>query len=73
MRLNACSSSAVRARLAESSDDDGDGGGGGGGGGARRSRYTRDFDELRRLGKGGQGTVFVARHKIDHAEYAVQN
>ena len=44
-------------------------------GGAPRpvvSRYEEEFDEKRRLGKGGQGTVFVAHRTLDGIDYAVK-
>eukprot|EP01046_Picozoa_sp_COSAG06_P017947 COSAG06_NODE_1235_length_10137_cov_16.765989_1_plen_943_part_00 len=36
------------------------------------SRYEQEFKEIRRLGKGGQGTVFVAHRKLDGIDYAVK-
>ena len=36
------------------------------------SRYTEEFDEVRKLGKGGQGTVFVAHRHLDGIDYAVK-
>jgi serine/threonine protein kinase len=36
------------------------------------SRYHREFQELRRLGRGGQGTVFVVENLLDGIEYAVK-
>ena len=36
------------------------------------SRYDREFAELRRLGRGGQGTVFVVENVLDGIEYAVK-
>ncbi|EEB06881.2 PEK protein kinase Hri1 [Schizosaccharomyces japonicus yFS275] len=38
----------------------------------RASRYETDFEELEMLGKGGFGTVYRARNKIDGAEYALK-
>ena len=39
---------------------------------ARPSRYREEFDEGRRLGKGGFGRVVRARHKLDGVDYAVK-
>jgi len=36
------------------------------------SRYSSDFDSIRRLGRGGFGIVFEARNKIDDCHYAVK-
>lgn len=36
------------------------------------SRYSEEFNEKRRLGKGGQGTVFVAHRSLDGIDYAVK-
>eukprot|EP01052_Picozoa_sp_SAG31_P025892 SAG31_NODE_2302_length_5976_cov_5.112813_1_plen_1216_part_00 len=36
------------------------------------SRYAREFQEVRRLGRGGQGTVFVVENMLDGIEYAVK-
>lgn len=36
------------------------------------TRYTRDFDEFGVLGKGGYGTVFHVKHKLDGRPYAVK-
>ncbi|KAH9834307.1 Protein tyrosine kinase [Teratosphaeria destructans] len=36
------------------------------------SRYLRDFDELGILGKGGYGTVYHVKHRLDNIEYAVK-
>lgn len=36
------------------------------------SRYLRDFDELGVLGKGGYGTVYQVKHKLDNVQYAVK-
>lgn len=36
------------------------------------SRYAEEFVEKRRLGKGGQGTVFVAHRTLDGIDYAVK-
>ncbi|KAF2764914.1 kinase-like protein [Teratosphaeria nubilosa] len=36
------------------------------------SRYLCDFDELGVLGKGGYGTVFHVKHRLDNIEYAVK-
>jgi translation initiation factor 2-alpha kinase 3 len=36
------------------------------------SQYLRDFEELGFLGKGGYGTVFHVRHKLDSQAYAVK-
>lgn len=36
------------------------------------SRYSNDFDSIRRLGRGGFGIVFEAKNKIDDCHYAVK-
>ncbi|KAI9184103.1 hypothetical protein H9P43_003156 [Blastocladiella emersonii ATCC 22665] len=36
------------------------------------TRYRTDFIELRRLGKGGFGSVWHVRHKLDGREYAIK-
>ncbi|XP_054167249.1 eukaryotic translation initiation factor 2-alpha kinase-like [Oppia nitens] len=36
------------------------------------SRYESDFEEIKRLGKGGFGVVFEAKHLIDESHYAVK-
>ncbi|KAI9223278.1 kinase-like domain-containing protein [Blastocladiella britannica] len=36
------------------------------------SRYATDFTEIRRLGRGGFGSVFHVRNKLDGREYAVK-
>lgn len=36
------------------------------------SRYSSDFDSIRRLGRGGFGIVFEAKNKIDDCNYAVK-
>ncbi|KAK5121450.1 hypothetical protein LTR85_005283 [Meristemomyces frigidus] len=36
------------------------------------NRYARDFDELGILGKGGYGTVYCVKHKLDSNQYAVK-
>ncbi|OQR92721.1 heme regulated eukaryotic translation initiation factor-like protein [Achlya hypogyna] len=36
------------------------------------SRYARDFDEIRLIGQGGFGQVFMARHKLDGICYAIK-
>lgn len=36
------------------------------------NRYHAEFEELRRVGRGGFGTVFEARHRLDHRLYAVK-
>ncbi|KAL9622257.1 MAG: hypothetical protein Q9160_003440 [Pyrenula sp. 1 TL-2023] len=36
------------------------------------SRYVSDFQEIGFLGKGGYGTVYHARHKVDNQDYAVK-
>ena len=37
-----------------------------------RSRYSQDFEEVRMLGRGGFGSVFLAVNKLDKVEYAVK-
>ena len=39
---------------------------------ALRSRYSLEFEQLTRLGKGGFGRVYRARHILDGVEYAVK-
>lgn len=36
------------------------------------SRYKHDFEELGKIGEGGAGRVFKARHKIDRNIYAIK-
>lgn len=36
------------------------------------SRFTDDFDDIEELEKGGCGTVFRARNKLDGQTYAVK-
>lgn len=36
------------------------------------TRYRRDFDEYGILGKGGYGTVYHVKHKLDNLPYAVK-
>ena len=36
------------------------------------SRYKLDFEELEKIGEGGAGRVFLARHKIDKNIYAIK-
>ncbi|KDO24538.1 PEK/PEK protein kinase [Saprolegnia parasitica CBS 223.65] len=36
------------------------------------SRYARDFDEVRLIGQGGFGQVYMARHKLDGICYAIK-
>lgn len=36
------------------------------------SRYKQDFEELEKIGEGGAGRVFKARHKIDGNIYAIK-
>ena len=36
------------------------------------SRYKQDFEELDKIGEGGAGRVFRARHKIDKNIYAIK-
>ena len=36
------------------------------------SRYKLDFEELEKIGEGGAGRVFRARHKIDKNIYAIK-
>ncbi|XP_061456097.1 eukaryotic translation initiation factor 2-alpha kinase 1 isoform X2 [Rhineura floridana] len=39
---------------------------------AQTSRYVNEFDEVSRLGKGGYGTVYKVRNKLDGQFYAVK-
>ena len=36
------------------------------------SRYQEEFVEINRLGKGGFGSVFKVKNKLDGREYAVK-
>jgi len=36
------------------------------------SRYKTDFEETKKIGEGGAGQVFLARHKIDKNIYAIK-
>lgn len=36
------------------------------------SRYKTDFEETEKIGHGGAGQVFLARHKIDKNIYAIK-
>jgi len=36
------------------------------------SRYRREFQEMGVLGKGGYGTVFRVKHRLDGSDYAVK-
>ncbi|ORZ38736.1 kinase-like domain-containing protein [Catenaria anguillulae PL171] len=36
------------------------------------TRYRTDFDEIRRLGRGGFGSVWHVRHRLDGREYAIK-
>lgn len=36
------------------------------------NRYLRDFTELGVLGKGGYGTVYCVKHKLDDCQYAIK-
>jgi serine/threonine protein kinase len=36
------------------------------------SRYKTDFEEVDKIGEGGAGRVFLARHKIDKNIYAIK-
>lgn len=36
------------------------------------SRYSRDFEQISKLGKGGFGSVYRARHRVDGSDYAVK-
>ncbi|TKA33587.1 hypothetical protein B0A50_00423 [Salinomyces thailandicus] len=36
------------------------------------SRYVRDFDQIGVLGKGGYGTVYRVKHKLDDIQYAIK-
>jgi eukaryotic translation initiation factor 2-alpha kinase 4 len=36
------------------------------------SRYKEDFKELSKIGEGGAGRVFCARHKVDGGIYAIK-
>jgi eukaryotic translation initiation factor 2-alpha kinase 4 len=35
-------------------------------------RYENDFEEIEKIGQGGFGSVFKARHRIDHNIYAIK-
>jgi len=37
-----------------------------------RSRYKQDFDEVRLLGRGGFGSVYLTVNKLDQVQYAVK-
>ena len=37
-----------------------------------KSRYQQEFDEVKVLGRGGFGSVYLAINKLDHVEYAVK-
>ncbi|CAI5792056.1 eukaryotic translation initiation factor 2-alpha kinase 1 isoform X1 [Podarcis lilfordi] len=39
---------------------------------AQTSRYINEFDEITRLGKGGYGTVYKVRNKLDGQFYAIK-
>ncbi|XP_070617313.1 eukaryotic translation initiation factor 2-alpha kinase 1 isoform X2 [Erythrolamprus reginae] len=39
---------------------------------AQTSRYVNEFDEISRLGKGGYGTVYKVRNKLDGQFYAIK-
>ncbi|XP_042293458.1 eukaryotic translation initiation factor 2-alpha kinase 1 [Sceloporus undulatus] len=39
---------------------------------AQTSRYINEFDEVSRLGKGGYGTVYKVRNKLDGQFYAIK-
>ncbi|XP_065268131.1 eukaryotic translation initiation factor 2-alpha kinase 1 [Emys orbicularis] len=39
---------------------------------AQTSRYLNEFDEIARLGKGGYGTVYKVRNKLDGQLYAIK-
>ncbi|KAM9125312.1 eukaryotic translation initiation factor 2-alpha kinase 1 isoform 2-T2 [Pangshura tecta] len=39
---------------------------------AQTSRYLNEFDEISRLGKGGYGTVYKVRNKLDGQLYAIK-
>jgi serine/threonine protein kinase len=36
------------------------------------SRYKNDFEELEKIGEGGFGRVYRARHKLDGRVYAIK-
>jgi translation initiation factor 2-alpha kinase 3 len=36
------------------------------------SRYRRDYEEVRMIGKGGYGRVYHVKHKLDGSDYAVK-
>ena len=40
--------------------------------GEATSRYENDFEELDKIGEGGFGEVFKARHRIDGNIYAIK-
>ena len=36
------------------------------------SRYSQEFQEVRQIGQGIHGTVFLVRHRLDGVQYAVK-
>jgi len=40
--------------------------------GLHTDRYTREYEELEMVGKGGYGKVFKVKHKLDNSFYAVK-
>ncbi len=36
------------------------------------SRYKTDFEEIKKIGEGGAGRVFLAKHRLDKSLYAIK-